>query len=84
MEDLYFHGFNITWDAEDTRISGAPILVDGAPGLAGSHLSVTAVPNSSGGNDLHVFYQTNGTDISEYTRDLVAGQWAEIELDIPN
>jgi hypothetical protein len=57
--------------------------VQGEPGLPGSHLSVSALPNVSGGDDLVVFYQTKGDDVSEYTRDIVAGQWSSVQIDIP-
>jgi len=77
-------GYNITWNAENTTISGAPFTVDGKPGLPGTHLSVTAEPSSSGGNNLYVFYQTGGSDITEFTRDIVSGQWTDYVLPVPN
>jgi hypothetical protein len=85
MDDsLLFNGYNISWHAENTKIiQEDSFTVQGEPGIPGSHLSVSAIPNNSGGNDLVVFYQTNGSDISEYTRDLVAGQWSNVEIDIP-
>ena len=80
--DLSVNGYNISWAAENTTIQ-QPFTVQGELGLAGTHMSVTALPNTSGGNDILVFYQTNGTDISEYTRDLVAGQWSSVSIPIP-
>ncbi|KAK4502250.1 hypothetical protein PRZ48_005675 [Zasmidium cellare] len=82
-ETLMFKGYNITWAAENSTITGTNFTVAGEPGLPGTHLSVSAIPNTSGGNNLVVFYQTNGSDVSEYTRDLVAGQWTSVEIDIP-
>ncbi|GAB7341492.1 hypothetical protein MBLNU457_7720t2 [Dothideomycetes sp. NU457] len=78
-------GYNITWNSENTTISGAPFTVDGgsSPGLPGTHMSVTAEPSSSGGNNLYVFYQTEGNDITEFTRDIVSGQWSDYVLPIP-
>ena len=77
-------GQNITWAAENTSIVASDTFtVQGEPGLSGTHLSVSAIPNTSGGNNLVVFYQTNGSDISEYTRDLVAGQWSSVDIPIP-
>lgn len=77
-------GYNISWGAENTTfVTGDSFTVEGEPGLSGTHLSVSAIPNFSGGNDLVVFYQTNGSDISEYTRDLVAGQWTSSSIPIP-
>lgn len=77
-------GYNLTWNAENTSIVASDTFtVQGKPGLPGTHLSVSAIPNTSGGNDLVVFYQTNGSDVSEYTRDLVAGQWSSVDIPIP-
>ncbi|KAI5362178.1 hypothetical protein Slin14017_G074150 [Septoria linicola] len=78
---LLFKGYNISWAAENTTILREDTFtVQGEPGLPGSHLSVSAIPNVSGGSDVVVFYQTNGSDISEYTRDLVAGPWAAVGI----
>ncbi|TKA81928.1 hypothetical protein B0A55_01921 [Friedmanniomyces simplex] len=78
------NGYNISWAAENTSIVDADsFTVQGEPGLSGTHLSVSAIPNTSGGNDLLVYYQTTGSDISEYTRDLVAGQWSSVDIPIP-
>ena len=77
-------GYNISWASENTSIVTADTFtVQGDPGIAGTHLSVSALPNLSGGNDLVVFFQTNGSDISEYTRDLVGGQWTGVDIPIP-
>ncbi|KAI6859960.1 hypothetical protein KC338_g7156 [Hortaea werneckii] len=84
--DNMIRGYNISWAAENTTIlegEGNQFTVQGEPGLPGTHLSVTAIPNYSGGNELLVFYQTNGTDISEYTRDFYGGQWARVDIEIP-
>ena len=79
-------GYNISWAAENTTLpAGQHFTVDGnRPGLPGTHLSVTAEPSSSGGNNLYVFYQTGGNDVTEFTRDIVSGQWTELQLPIPN
>ncbi|RMY31329.1 hypothetical protein D0866_07363 [Hortaea werneckii] len=84
--DRMIRGYNISWAAENTTILQGEVnqfTVEGEPGLPGTHLSVTAIPNYSGGNELLVFYQTNGTDISEYTRDFYGGQWARVDIEIP-
>lgn len=83
--DLSIGGYNLTWAAENTTIeSSQDFIINGAKGLPGTHLSVTALPNPSGGNSLLVFYQTNGTDISEFVRDLDVGQWTYSQVPIPN
>ncbi|KAK3064593.1 hypothetical protein LTR53_018440, partial [Teratosphaeriaceae sp. CCFEE 6253] len=70
-DDNTMNGYNVSWAAENTTIITADTFtVEGEPGLPGTHLSVTALPNTSGGNDLLVFFQVNGSDISEFTRDL--------------
>ena len=79
------HGYNISWAAENTTtVDGSEFVVQGDPGISGTHLSVSAIPNSGGGNSIIVFYQTEGNDITEYTRDLIAGQWSSLDIPIPN
>lgn len=78
------NGYNITWAAENTTIVSADsFTVQGEPGIPGTHLSVSAIPDSDGGNNIVVFYQTVGNDITEFTRDLVAGQWTSADVQIP-
>jgi hypothetical protein len=78
-------GYNISWNAENTSIVDKDTFTVGNdPGLPGTHLSVTALPNQSGGDDINVFYQTVGDDVTEYTRDLEVGQWSEVNIDIPD
>jgi len=74
-------GYDITWDAENTKL-GDTFTIPKSP-LPGSHFSVTAIPDDSGGNSLIVFNQDNGTDITENTRDLSSGQWTYSTLPIP-
>ena len=83
--DLSVNGFNVTWAAENTTINpDQDFIINGDKGLAGTHLSVTALPNTSGGNSLLAFYQTNGSDIAEFVRDLDAGQWTCWSVPIPD
>ena len=82
--DLSISGYNVSWAAENTTIpADQTFTINGAKGLPGTHLSVTALPNFSGGDSLLTFYQTNGTDITEFVRDLYAGQWTSISVPIP-
>lgn len=84
-EDLSVSGYNVSWNAENTSIpSSETFTINGARGEPGTHLSVTALPNQSGGNSLLVFYQVNGTDITEYVRDLQQGQWTSSGIPIPS
>ena len=85
--DLSISGYNVSFAAENTTIPSDPgdtFVINGAKGLAGTHLSVTALPDSSGGNSLLAFYQTNGSDVTEFVRDLDAGQWTSSSVPIPN
>ena len=85
--DLSISGFNVTFAAENTTIPSDPddtFVINGPKGLSGTHLSVTSLPDSSGGSSLLAFYQTNGTDITEFVRDLDAGQWTSSSVPIPN
>lgn len=76
-------GYNISWAAEETAFVGAPFTVGGdAAGVAGTHLSVSALPDAGVGNTLTVFFQTRGEDVTEFTRDWVAGQWTSAEMAI--
>lgn len=77
-------GQNISWAAENTTIKQSDTFtIPGDNALAGTHFSVTAIPNNSGGNSLLVFNQVNGSDIVEWTRDLNAGQWFSNALPLP-
>lgn len=80
------NGYNISWAAENTSFVDEDMFIvnNGEAGLPGTHLSVTALPNQSGGDDINVFYQTVGNDVTEYTRDLEGGQWSEVNIAIPD
>jgi hypothetical protein len=85
LDDDTINGYNISWAAENTTIvSNSQFVVDDAPGISGTHLSVTALPNQGGGNSILVFYQTEGSDITEYIRDWLGGQWSTVDIPIPN
>ena len=94
----YFYGQNsdgsigghlINWDAENTTASDEKSFIVAGPkgpalGLKGTHMSVTAVQDQSGGKSLYVFYQTQGSDLSVFTRDIKGGQWTQTQLPIPD
>ena len=87
--NLTFSGYNITWASENTSVAlNDPaqnfVVSNGEKGLPGSHLTLTALPDSSGGDSLLVFYQTNGSDITEFVRDFNAGQWTSSTVPIPD
>ncbi|KAI9760935.1 MAG: hypothetical protein M1835_000074 [Candelina submexicana] len=47
------------------------------PALPGSHLGSVVLNTTLGGQEIHVYYQTNGSDISEFVRTLDGLSWAE-------
>lgn len=89
MRDGSVMGHDISWAAENTTAIAANAFTVGGsrgavPGLKGTHMSVTAVQDQSGGTSLYVFYQTRGDDLSVFTRDIKGGQWTQGELPIPD
>jgi hypothetical protein len=84
LADETIHGYNISFDAENTAIvPGDSFQIQGLPGVPGTHLSVTALSNPSGGASILAFYQTHGDDITGYSRDKYAGQWTGNVVTIP-
>jgi hypothetical protein len=56
--------------------------------LGGSHLTVTSYEAKEGNrtlwDSLYVFFQTEGNDISAFTRGLNGGEWTKGSLTIPD
>ncbi|KAK3702202.1 hypothetical protein LTR37_015034 [Vermiconidia calcicola] len=85
LDDYTINGYNMSWGANKTTILPEGHFVVGDElGMSGTHLSVTAMPDQGGGNSLLVFYQVDGNDITDYTRDLLAGQWTSTNIEIPD
>lgn len=89
MSDGTIHGHDIKWQAENTTsVKDNSFTVGNArgpvAGIPGTHMSVTAVGDQSGGTSLYVFYQTRGDDLSVFIRDIKGGQWSQGELPIPD
>jgi hypothetical protein len=83
-ESLRIQAYNISWAANTTDIVyNDTFSTPGDPGLPGTHFSMTALPNQSGGDSLNIFLQVNGSDITEYVRDLDIGPWTEVNISIP-
>ncbi|THY23556.1 hypothetical protein D6D00_06143 [Aureobasidium pullulans] len=81
--DGWITGYDMVWTSENTTINGS-FKVDLRQGIPGTHLSVTTLPDQSGGDSLCVFYQTEGSDIMFATRDLVQGAWTAAALVVPD
>ncbi|KAF2650858.1 hypothetical protein K491DRAFT_720389 [Lophiostoma macrostomum CBS 122681] len=89
MKDGTIMGHQIDFEAENTTsVEENVFSVGGAQGpvlgIKGTHMSVTAVDDQSGGTSLYVFYQTRGDDLSVFIRDIKGGQWTQGELPIPD
>ncbi|KAM0720683.1 hypothetical protein Q7P37_004820 [Cladosporium fusiforme] len=87
VEPLRLQAYNISWSGNATEIvhnDTFSLPSDQGPGLSGTHFAVTSLPNQSGGNSHVVFIQTNGSDITEYVRDLEGGRWSRVNISIPD
>lgn len=94
MADQTIRGYNISYNAENTtETRGDEVTVGGAggpvKGLAGTHLSVTAISFKEDATDqtnafLYVFYQEKGDDVSIFLRGLEGGQWSQSVMPIPD
>lgn len=89
MADYTVKGYNISWHAERSTIVDADTFVvnsgiKGSAGVPGTHLTVSTIPNQSGGDSLIIFYQTKGSDITEFLRDMNGGQWSLTYIPIPD
>jgi hypothetical protein len=88
--DETIRGYNISWAAENTTIApakgGGPGFdewtIPGVVGLPGTHMSVTALADESGGSHLTVFFQVNGTDVTQFVRDDTGGAFTSSEVPV--
>ena len=77
-------GYNVSFDAEATSfVTEDSLVIQSNIGIPGTRMSVTTAPNESGGSNLLVFNQNNGSSVTEYIRDLYEGQWTSYVLPIP-
>jgi len=65
-----------TGTAESSKWAPYYLDLDEKPALPGSRLGSVILNTAQGGQEIHVFYQTNGSDISEFVRTLDGGSWA--------
>jgi len=94
MADRSIKGFNISYNSENTTIVSEDTFVVSNPaqavkGLGGTHLTVTAYEEKEGDEtlwgSLYVFYQTEGSDITAFTRPIKGqGEWSSAPLAIPD
>jgi hypothetical protein len=85
LADETVHGYNISFNAESTAfVPGDTFQIQGLSGIPGTHLTVTSLSNPSGGASILAFYQTEGNDITGYSRDKDGGQWTGAVVTIPD
>lgn len=84
--DDSFVGFNVTWDngSPSTHSNSSLAVSPGSTAnpLAGSRLGCTGSWSLS--NSVSVFYQVNGTDITQLERNIDEGEWTAVALPIPD
>ena len=85
LEVSTIHGHNVWFDSEYSNIKD-DFVIETASGpvkfLNGTHLSASAVRTQTDGHVLLVFAQTEGNDVSVYTRDLEGGIWTSDKLPV--
>ncbi|KAF1948069.1 hypothetical protein EJ02DRAFT_461571 [Clathrospora elynae] len=94
MADKSFKGYNVTYQAENTTFVEDSTFsitnpVGPVTGLGGTHLSVTSFAEKDSSlktlwDSLYVFFQTEGDDITAFTRPMAGGEWSQGSLDIPD
>jgi hypothetical protein len=93
MADKSIKGFEIDFEAENTTFDEGKAFFVRDPGgaveaLAGTHISVTSYEAMEGNrtiwDSLYVFFQTEGDDITAFTRLMKGGEWTRGTLPIPD
>jgi len=91
MADRSIRGYNITFAAENTTIVDEDTFFVSGPsgpikGIGGTHLLTFTLRNSSEDRyeGLFVLYQTEGDDITVFTRSLAGGEFSNSKLPIPD
>lgn len=97
MADKTIKGFNISYEAEKSSIVEDDTFQITDPAgavyaLGGSHLTCTSYAETKTENNkttnvwdsLYVFVQTEGDDITAFTRPISGGQWTKGSLTIPD
>ncbi|KAL8740138.1 MAG: hypothetical protein Q9190_007127 [Brigantiaea leucoxantha] len=76
------NGLQVNPNAEKTEF-GDVFPVGSSPGIPGTSLAVTTFfPTDVATSQLHVFFQTNGSDVMEFIRGRDGGQWSSNVLPV--
>lgn len=85
IESLHIQAYNISWAGNTTEIVyDDTFSISGDPGLPGTHFSVTTMPTQSGGDVVCVFVQVDGSDVTQYVRELNGSTWSRVNITIPD
>jgi hypothetical protein len=93
MADRSIRGYNVLYMAENTTYVQDDTFTITDPagpalGLGGTHMTVTSFAEKNGNqtkwDSLYVFYQTQGDDITAFTRPIAGGEWTRGQLTIPD
>ena len=80
--------WNISFDAENTAITPSVYSpFQGEPGVPRTHLDAESIPANPKGvppDEVLMFYQTQGDDITMYSGSLSSDDWTESTLPIPD
>lgn len=71
-----------TGNAETSKFERSLDVV-GPPGIAGTRIGSVILKTALGGDEIHVFYQTNSTTVIDFTRTLDGVSWAASEVVMP-
>jgi hypothetical protein len=80
--DLSLAGYNISFDSENSKLTGQQFTFDQKP-IPATHLWLWNLPTNSGDSQLSMFDQKNGTDVTLTVRDQVTGQVLTLAMPIP-
>ena len=85
-ENGTIRGWNISFAAENTTTVPSNLSTfDGAPGVTNTSLTAWSIPPYAGAKDeVLVFYQTQGDDITMYSGTVSTGEWNNTSLPIPD
>ena len=79
------YGWNISFAAENTSMVPSIISqLDGETSVSSTHLFTGSIPPTGEAEEIYVFYQTHGDDITMYTGSMLSGEWSKTTLPIPD
>ena len=77
-------GWNITFDAENSTTSSTTFSsVSGDISVPGSHLCAWTIPPTGPPDEVLMFYQIDGDDITVYSGNPTNGEWTPTTIPIP-